>query len=99
MLAENAEALRLLERLGDTVQRRDGSQVELDIELPAPPEPSPQIKLVLAGAARGLVIPAISMWRQVADFAYARRRRGRGGRAGQRDRGARLCGDAASAGA
>ncbi len=74
VLAENAEALRLLERLGDTVQRREGYQVELDIALPAPRQRSPQIKLVLAGAARGLVVPAISMWRQVADFAHAQRR-------------------------
>ena len=76
VLAENAEALRLLERLGDTVQHRVGSQVELDIELPAPRQTSPQIKLVLAAAARGLVVPAISIWRQVADFAHARRRAG-----------------------
>ncbi|HKO29424.1 MAG TPA: GNAT family N-acetyltransferase [Solirubrobacteraceae bacterium] len=75
VLAENAEALRLLERLGDTEQRRIGSQVELDISLPEPRESSPQMKLVLATAARGLLIPAISMWRQVADFAHARRRR------------------------
>jgi RimJ/RimL family protein N-acetyltransferase len=72
VLAQNTEALRLLERLGDTVQRRTGSQVELDIELPKPRQPSPQIKLVLATAARGLVVPAISMWRQVADFAHRR---------------------------
>jgi len=72
VLAQNTEALRLLERLGDTEQRRIGSQVELDIELPRPRQPSPQIKLVLASAARGLVVPAISMWRQVADFAHRR---------------------------
>ncbi len=76
VLAENAEALRLLERLGDTVQRRVGSQVELEIALPAPSQTSPQIRLALAGAARGLLVPAISMWRQVADFAHARRRAG-----------------------
>jgi RimJ/RimL family protein N-acetyltransferase/nucleotide-binding universal stress UspA family protein len=74
VLAENVEVLRLLARLGDTVQRRVGSQVELDIELPKPRETSPQLKLVLQSAARGLVVPAISMWRQVADFAHARRR-------------------------
>jgi RimJ/RimL family protein N-acetyltransferase/nucleotide-binding universal stress UspA family protein len=74
VLAENADALRLLERLGDTEQRRVGSQVELDIALPAPSQKSPQIKLALAGAARGLLIPATSMWRQVADFVHARRR-------------------------
>jgi RimJ/RimL family protein N-acetyltransferase len=74
VLAENAEALRLLARLGDTVQHRIGSQVELDIGLPEPRRASPQMKLVLATAARGLLVPAISMWRQVADFAHARRR-------------------------
>ena len=72
VLAQNTEALRLLERLGETEQRRSGAQVELDIELPKPRQPSPQIKLVLATAARGLVVPAISMWRQVADFAHRR---------------------------
>jgi RimJ/RimL family protein N-acetyltransferase/nucleotide-binding universal stress UspA family protein len=75
VLAQNSEALRLLERLGDTVQRRSGSQVELDIKLPKPRQTSPQMKLVLATAARGLVVPAISVWRQVADFTHARRRR------------------------
>lgn len=72
LLAENNDALRLLEHLGETAQRRVGSQVELDIELPAPPERSPQLRLVLTGVARGLLVPAISMWRQVADFAYRR---------------------------
>jgi RimJ/RimL family protein N-acetyltransferase/nucleotide-binding universal stress UspA family protein len=75
VLAQNTEAVRLLERLGDTVHRRSGSQLELEIELPKPRQPSPQIKLVLASAARGLLVPAISTWRQVADFAHARRRR------------------------
>ncbi len=73
VLAENADALRLLERLGDTVQRSYGSQVELEIALPPPRERRAQLRLVLAGAARGLLTPAISMWRQVADFAYHRR--------------------------
>jgi RimJ/RimL family protein N-acetyltransferase len=72
LLAENRDALRLLERLGDTEERRLGSQVELDIALPPARQPSPQLKLVLAGAARGLLVPAITMWRQVADFAYRR---------------------------
>jgi RimJ/RimL family protein N-acetyltransferase/nucleotide-binding universal stress UspA family protein len=72
-LAENAEALRLLERLGDTVRQSYGSQVELEIELPPPPERAARLRLILSGAARGLLTPAISMWRQVADFAYHRR--------------------------
>jgi RimJ/RimL family protein N-acetyltransferase/nucleotide-binding universal stress UspA family protein len=72
LLAENNEALRLLKRLGDTDERRVGSQVELDIALPATSRPSPQLRLVLTGVARGLLVPAISMWRQVADFIYRR---------------------------
>jgi RimJ/RimL family protein N-acetyltransferase/nucleotide-binding universal stress UspA family protein len=73
VLAENAEALRLLDRLGDTVRHSYGPQVELEIELPPPPERGAQLRLILSGAARGLLTPAISMWRQVADFAYHRR--------------------------
>ena len=73
VLAQNAEALRLLEGLGDTVQRSSGPQVELEIELPPPPERRATLRLVLAGVARGLLTPAISMWRQVADFAYHQR--------------------------
>lgn len=74
VLADNADALRLLERLGDTVRHGVGSQIELEIELPAPRESTAQLRLVLAAAARGLLVPAISMWRQVADFAHRRRR-------------------------
>jgi acetyltransferase len=45
VLAENADALRLLESLGDTtVHRSFGSQVELDIELPPPPERAAQLR-------------------------------------------------------
>jgi len=70
VLAENSDALRLLERLGDTVRHSGGSQLELEIELPAPAESNASLRLLLAGAARGLLVPAISMWRQVADFAH-----------------------------
>jgi RimJ/RimL family protein N-acetyltransferase/nucleotide-binding universal stress UspA family protein len=73
VLAENADALRLLERLGDTVRQSHGPQVELEIELPPPPERAARLRLILSGAARGLLTPAISMWRQVADFTYQRR--------------------------
>jgi RimJ/RimL family protein N-acetyltransferase len=73
VLAGNADALRLLERLGDTVRQSYGPQVELEIALPPPPERAARLRLILSGAARGLLTPAISMWRQVADFAYHRR--------------------------
>jgi RimJ/RimL family protein N-acetyltransferase/nucleotide-binding universal stress UspA family protein len=74
VLADNTDALRLLQRLGDTVWRSEGSQLELEIELPERAESSASLRLILAGAARGLVVPAISMWRQVADFAHSRGR-------------------------
>jgi RimJ/RimL family protein N-acetyltransferase/nucleotide-binding universal stress UspA family protein len=74
VLADNTDALRLLERLGDTVRRREGSQVELEIELPARPDASSQVRLILAAAARGLLVPATTMWRQVADFVHRRAR-------------------------
>ena len=74
VLADNTDALRLLERLGDTVRHSEGSQLELEIELPDRAEASGPLRLILAGAARGLVVPAISMWRQVADFAHRRGR-------------------------
>jgi len=74
VLAGNTDALRLLQRLGDTVWRSEGSQLELEIELPEQAKSSPSLRLILAGAARGLVVPAISMWRQVADFAHQRGR-------------------------
>jgi RimJ/RimL family protein N-acetyltransferase len=73
VLADNPEAIRLLERLGDTEQQRTGSQVELEIALPTPPESMAPLRALLAGAARGLVVPAVSMWRLAADFAYRRR--------------------------
>jgi RimJ/RimL family protein N-acetyltransferase len=74
VLADNTDALRLLERLGDAVRRGEGSQVELEIELPARPESSAQLRLILAAAARGLLVPATTMWRQVADFVHRRGR-------------------------
>jgi GNAT superfamily N-acetyltransferase/nucleotide-binding universal stress UspA family protein len=74
VLAENTDALRLLERLGDTVRHSDGSQLELEIELPERPESSASLRVILAAAARGMLVPAISMWRQVADFAHHRGR-------------------------
>ena len=36
--------------------------------------PSSQVRLILAAAARGLLVPATTMWRQVADFVHRRAR-------------------------
>jgi len=74
VLADNNDALRLLERLGDTVRHGTGSQIELEIELPPRPESSAQLRLILAAAARGVLVPATTMWRQVADFVHRRAR-------------------------
>ena len=73
VLAENTDARRLLERLGNTVRRsgkahRSSSRSSFRSRA----ESSASLRLILAGAARGLLIPAISMWRQVADFTHRR---------------------------
>jgi ribosomal protein S18 acetylase RimI-like enzyme len=73
VLAENTEAIRLLQRLGDAAQRRVGAQVELEIALAEPPRADERARDLLRGVASGAIVPAISMWRLVADFAYRRR--------------------------
>jgi RimJ/RimL family protein N-acetyltransferase len=73
VLGENAEAIRLLERLGDSARRPVGSQVELDIALPARGGSPERVRALLRAAASGAVVPAISMWRLVADHAHRRR--------------------------
>lgn len=74
VLAENAEAIRLLERLGDAApQQSAGPQIEFEVELPARGRANQQARELLRAAAAGVVVPAVSMWRLVADFAYRRR--------------------------
>lgn len=68
VLAENAEVMRLLDRLGDAERRAVGSQVELDIALPETGGSDERIRSLLRGAASGALVPAISAWRLVADF-------------------------------
>jgi RimJ/RimL family protein N-acetyltransferase len=72
VLAENNDALRLLERLGETEKRSLGPQVELDIALPEADGAGVPLHALLRGAASGVLEPVISMWRVVADFAYQR---------------------------
>ena len=90
VLAENAEAMRLLERLGDTVQRRVGSQVELDIELPAPATPARSSNWCWPAPRGGCSYPrsAVAPGRRLR-LRPSPARRGVG--AGQRDRGPRPC--------
>jgi RimJ/RimL family protein N-acetyltransferase/nucleotide-binding universal stress UspA family protein len=72
ILAENAEAIRLLDRLGDAAHRSAGPQMEFEVELPARGRDD-RVRALLRAAAAGAVVPAVSMWRLVADFAYRRR--------------------------
>lgn len=74
VLAENADAIHLLERLGETTaQRASGPQIEFEIELPPVGTVDERVRALLRAAASGAVVPAVSMWRMVADFAYRRR--------------------------
>jgi RimJ/RimL family protein N-acetyltransferase len=75
VLAENAEALRLLDRLGAPAQRPVGPQLELEVELPGRAREDDRLRELLRAAAAGAVVPTVSMWRMVADFAYHRRAR------------------------
>lgn len=64
VLGENAQALAVLENLGETVRRGGGPAVELEIALPAPGRRGGAHEL-LRGTARGIVTPALELWRLV----------------------------------
>lgn len=75
VLAENADAIRLIERLGDAAAHRSaGPQVEFEVDLPERGRPNDRMLELLRAAAGGAVVPGVSMWRLVADFAYRGRR-------------------------
>jgi nucleotide-binding universal stress UspA family protein/RimJ/RimL family protein N-acetyltransferase len=70
VLADNPEAMRVLQRLGDTVVRPMGREVELEVALaPGPGAPARLVGLMRAAAA-GTVAPA----RTVLDLLLPRRR-------------------------
>ena len=85
VLAENAEALALLERLGDASRRAVGPQVEVDVALPAPGRQDDRFRALLRAAAAGTVV---TRGQHVASGGRLRLppARPRPGRAGQRDR-------------
>ena len=70
VLATNDEAIRVLERLGDTTIRSSGREVELTIELPAA-RPGRDWHTLLRQFAAGAAEPALTLW----DLVWPRRRR------------------------
>ena len=76
-LASNAEVIALLERLGDTVRRPAGHEVELTVQLGEPGRDAP-LATLLRQAAAGTLVPA----RTMVELLWPRRR----GRPGERKR-------------
>jgi nucleotide-binding universal stress UspA family protein/GNAT superfamily N-acetyltransferase len=69
VLATNAEAIRVLEGLGETTQQREGREVQLSIELPLADTPAARWRALLRYFARSAIIPA----RTVLDRLWTRR--------------------------
>jgi nucleotide-binding universal stress UspA family protein/RimJ/RimL family protein N-acetyltransferase len=69
VLATNAEAIRVLETLGETTKQRDGREVQLSIELPLPDAPSARWRALLRQFGRSALEPA----RTVLDRLWTRR--------------------------
>jgi nucleotide-binding universal stress UspA family protein len=65
VLAHNAAAIRLLERLGDTSVEHVGREVQLSIALPEPGRPSVALRELLRAVATGVMSPARTAWQRV----------------------------------
>ena len=65
VLADNAAAIRILERLGETTREQMGREVQLSIALPEPGRASPPLHELLRAAATGVVAPARTIWQCV----------------------------------
>jgi nucleotide-binding universal stress UspA family protein/GNAT superfamily N-acetyltransferase len=70
VLATNHEAIRLLERLGETTRRNEGREVQLTIELPSGPGAGPRWHDTLRHFAAGVLEPA----RTLLELLWPRRR-------------------------
>jgi nucleotide-binding universal stress UspA family protein/GNAT superfamily N-acetyltransferase len=57
VLATNTDAIRLLERLGETTKQRSGRELQLTIELPAPGVVDPRWRTLLSTFASGALEP------------------------------------------
>jgi GNAT superfamily N-acetyltransferase len=58
VLAENRDAIRLLERLGEAKRGESGHQLRFDVELPDSGGAGPTLRELLRAAAAGLLAPA-----------------------------------------
>ena len=73
VLAYNEDAIRILERLGDTNREQVGPEVELKIDLPEP-EPTARVRPLLRQFATGTLEPACALLEQFRpqDWAFPR---------------------------
>jgi nucleotide-binding universal stress UspA family protein/RimJ/RimL family protein N-acetyltransferase len=69
VLATNAEAIRVLEGLGEATKRREGREVQLSIELPLADTPTARWRAMLRQFARSAIEPA----RTIVDRVWTRR--------------------------
>jgi GNAT superfamily N-acetyltransferase len=58
VLAENRDAIRVLERLGDATRDESGHELRFDVALPNRGEPGPTLRGLLRAAAAELLAPA-----------------------------------------
>jgi nucleotide-binding universal stress UspA family protein/RimJ/RimL family protein N-acetyltransferase len=65
VLADNAAAIRILERLGETTREALGREVQLSIALPDRGRPSPPLRELLRDAAAGVLVPARTVWERL----------------------------------
>jgi GNAT superfamily N-acetyltransferase len=65
VLAENRDAIRLLERLGDATRDESGRQLRFDVELPDSGGAGPTLRKPLRAAAAGLLAPARAFMQRI----------------------------------
>jgi GNAT superfamily N-acetyltransferase len=64
VLAQNRDAIRLLERLGDATRENDGAVLQFDIALPDTGGAGPTLRGLLRAAATGLLAPTGALLRR-----------------------------------
>jgi hypothetical protein len=65
VLAGNPEAVEVLRRLGDATVTRQGTEVEVRIDLPAPARPEQPLRALLRAVAAGTLDPALTFWHRL----------------------------------
>jgi nucleotide-binding universal stress UspA family protein len=65
VLADNAAAIRTLERLGETTREALGREVQLSIALPERGRAGPPLRELLRDAATGVLVPARTLWERL----------------------------------